>query len=46
MASKPQISTLGALKESDYKVVPVREEIRNNLIDKIKSEEEVFPGII
>ena len=46
MASKPQISTLGALKESDYKVVPVREEIRNNLINKIKAEEEVFPGII
>ena len=46
MASKPQVSTLGELKESNYKVVPVREELRNNLINKIKAEEEVFPGII
>ena len=46
MASKPQVSTLGELKESNYKVVPVREELRNNLINKIKAEEEVFQGII
>ena len=39
-------NTLGALREQGYQVIPVREEIRNNLISKIRSEEVVFPGII
>ncbi|MDA0788961.1 MAG: sigma 54-interacting transcriptional regulator [Proteobacteria bacterium] len=38
--------TLGALRASGYKVLPVREEMRRNLISKLKSEQDVFPGII
>ncbi len=39
-------STLGELRNSGYKVLPVKEEIRNNLIKKIQSGEQLFPGII
>lgn len=40
------ISTLGQLKESKWESVPVKEEIRRNLIRKIKAGEELFPGIM
>ena len=39
-------STLGELKKSDYKALPVKEEIRKNLIQKIQNNERLFPGII
>ena len=39
-------STLGELKKSGYKVLPVKEEIRKNLIQKIQNNEQLFPGII
>jgi magnesium chelatase subunit I len=39
-------STLGALKASGIQVLPVREEMRKNLIAKIRSGEEIFPGIV
>ena len=38
--------TIGELRASGYEVLPVRDEIRNNLIAKIRAEELVFPGII
>jgi len=40
------IATLGALRESGYKVQSVKDEVRNNLIQKIKKKESLFPGII
>ena len=43
-AKRPQ--TVGALRKSKYEVIPVREEMRNNLITKIRAEEIVFPGIV
>ena len=43
-AKRPQ--TVGALRKSNYQVIPVREEMRNNLIAKIRSEELIFPGIV
>ncbi|MQF87807.1 MAG: magnesium chelatase [SAR202 cluster bacterium] len=43
-AKRPQ--TLGALRKSNYEVIPVREELRKNLIQKIRAEELVFPGIV
>ncbi|MCH8892722.1 MAG: magnesium chelatase [Chloroflexi bacterium] len=43
-AKRPQ--TIGALRKSNYEVIPVREEMRKNLIDKIRAEEIVFPGIV
>jgi magnesium chelatase subunit I len=39
------ITTLGALKKSDYKPQSVKDELRNNLIRKIQAKETVFPGI-
>lgn len=39
------IKTLGALKSSGYKPRPVKEELRSNLIKKIKQGEDIFPGI-
>lgn len=37
--------TLGELRASGYKVLPVREEMRKNLITKIRSGEDLFPGV-
>src|SRR5215207_9239414 len=39
------IRTLGELKKSGYKVKSIKEELRNNLIDKLKKKEKVFEGI-
>jgi magnesium chelatase subunit I len=38
--------TIAELKSSGYKSLPVKEEIRNNLIRKIQKNENLFPGII
>ena len=46
MTPAGQAKTIGELRAISYKVVPVREELRSNLIAKIKAEELVFPGII
>ena len=40
------INTLGDLKKSNYQPKSVKEELRNNLIQKLADQEEVFPGII
>ncbi len=39
-------ATIGELRESGYRVIPVREELRNNLVARMRAEETVFPGII
>jgi magnesium chelatase subunit I len=39
-------ATLGELKAAGIKVLPVREEMRNNLIARIRSGEDRFPGIV
>src|SRR6056297_2322339 len=39
-------STLGELKKSGWKSISVKDEIRQNLIRKIKTKEELFPGIL
>lgn len=38
--------TIGELRKSSYKVLPVKDEIRRNLIEKINAHEPLFPGII
>ena len=43
-ANRP--ATIGELRDSGYRVTPVREEMRNNLVAKMRAEEIVFPGII
>ena len=40
------IKTLGQLKASGYTVLPVKDELRKNLICKLKRGEDIFPGII
>lgn len=44
MSSKQ--STLGELKKSGWKSVSIKEEMRNNLIRKMRSGETLFPGIL
>ncbi len=40
------MKTVGELRASGYTVLPVKEEMRRNLIAKIRSREQLFPGII
>lgn len=41
----PTIQTLGELKKSGYRSRSVKEEIRENLIEKLKQHKEVFTGV-
>jgi magnesium chelatase subunit I len=43
---KKKPATLGELKKSGYTSVPVREELRRNLIARMGSHEPLFPGIL
>src|SRR4051812_45431309 len=38
--------TLGELKESGYKSVSVKDELRANLIRKLQAREKLFPGVV
>ena len=40
------IKTFGQLKKNGYKPRPIKDEIRENLIEKIKAKENAFPGIL
>ncbi|MDB5302417.1 MAG: hypothetical protein JWO87_4080 [Phycisphaerales bacterium] len=42
----PRPATVGQLKETGYRPSSVKDEIRRNLIRKLKAGEELFPGII
>jgi len=44
--SHPRIATVGQLKETGYQPSTVKDELRRNLIRKLKSGEELFPGIV
>ena len=46
MTDYESLRTIDDLRNSGYVVRPVREEIRDNLIARIRAEEMVFPGII
>ncbi len=39
-------ATIGQLRESGYRVLPVKEEMRQNLMRMMRAEEELFPGIV
>jgi len=41
-----KITTLGKLKASGYKPKSIKEEIRDNLVARLKKGDETFPGII
>ena len=42
--TKPQ--TVGDLRNSEYRVLSVKEEMRNNLVSRLRKNEPLFPGII
>ena len=42
--TKPK--TVGELRHSRYKVLPVREELRKNLVTKLRKRGTLFPGIV
>jgi magnesium chelatase subunit I len=44
MPERPQ--TLGQLRESGYRTVPVKQELRTNLIRKLRAKDDLFPGIL
>ena len=46
MADNSKAKTIAELRESGYEVVPVKNEVRRNLIKKIEAGEEMFPDII
>lgn len=38
--------TVGALKAASHEILPVRDEMRRNLIGKLQAKEDVFPNIV
>src|SRR6187549_804143 len=42
----PKPATVGQLKETAYKPRSVKDELRTNLIRKLKNNEDLFPGIV
>ena len=45
MIITPDIKTLGELKKANYQSISIKDELRNNLISKIKNDEATFSGI-
>ncbi len=41
-----EIQTLGELERSGYRPLPVRIELRNNLLQRLRNRERILPGII
>jgi len=46
MSNQHQARTLGELRASGYTVLPVREEMRRNLIARLRSDEPMFDGVV
>jgi magnesium chelatase subunit I len=46
MSSTARARTIGELKKTGYKVLPVRHEMRKNLVEKLRKAETLFPTII
>lgn len=42
----PKPRTLGELRQSEYQSLPVKEEMRKNLIRKLRENQALFPGIV
>ncbi|MEX2544540.1 MAG: magnesium chelatase, partial [Phycisphaeraceae bacterium] len=45
MPSPPPAATLGQLKQTPYRYRSVKQEMRENLIQRLRNNEEIFPGI-
>ena len=39
-------TTIGELRRGEYRVLPIKEEMRKNLIAKMRHGEELFPGVV
>jgi len=46
MTNHPRAATVGQLKETGYRPCSVKDELRRNVIKKLKAGEELFPGIV
>ena len=46
MSRNAKSRTIGELRASGYKVQPVRKELRKNLVAKLESNGDIFPGIL
>ncbi len=46
MPTQEKPRTIGELRKTGYQVLSVKEEMRKNLIEKIRKGEDLFPGII
>src|SRR5580692_2715128 len=44
--SHPRPATVGQLKETGYRSVSVKDELRRNLIENLRPGEDLFPGIV
>ncbi|MBC8144101.1 MAG: sigma 54-interacting transcriptional regulator [bacterium] len=44
MSTRP--ATFGLLKQSGYEILPVKDEMRKNIIRKLRERETLFPGVI
>ena len=38
--------TIGELRKTGYRVLPIREELRRNMISRLRNKERLFPGIM
>ncbi|HQF56146.1 MAG TPA: magnesium chelatase [Fibrobacteria bacterium] len=45
MSHKPKIHTLGELKQSGWRSRSVRDELRENLLERLRSGQKLFPGL-
>ena len=45
-SSLPDFKTVGELRAANHEVLPVRDEMRRNLMAKLQAKEDVFPNII
>ena len=46
MTSHPQPATLGQLKETPYRYRSVKQELRENLVRRLRDGDELFPGVL
>ncbi len=46
MATTTKPATIGQLRESGYRVLPVKDEMRQNLVRKLRQGEDLFPGVV
>ncbi len=46
MTDTQRPSTLGELRESGYEVLPIRDEMRKNLIERLRSDTPIVAGVV